>query len=86
MPVMMQGNRMPPGQPQQGNIIHRNPTQLIPGASHAPPTYPGGPSPGMPSMSVANTFTGGPSPGGPVTGFVQSPANQSLIGPIDKGL
>ena len=85
MPVMMQGNRMPPGQPQQGNIIHRNPTQLIPGASHAPPTYPGGPSPGMPSMSVANTFTGGPSPGGPVTGFVQSPANQSLMSPSPMG-
>ena len=82
MQVMMQGNRMPPGQPQQGNMQMR---QMIPGASHAPPTYPGGPSPGIPSMSVANTFPGGPSPGGAVTGFVQSPANQSLMSPSPMG-
>ena len=88
MQVMMQGNRMPPGQPQQGNIMHRNPSQMIniPGASQgAPPIYPGGPSPGMPSMSAGNTFPGGPSPGGAVTGFVQSPANPNMMSPSPMG-
>merc|ERR1719270_1617356 len=50
------GGQVIQDQGSSGNMLPQFPInmqmrQMIPGASHAPPTYPGGPSPGIPSMS-----------------------------------